>query len=172
MIWDESGLLTVTGGKLTTFQAMAHDALRAVRHRLPAPRHKERGVRVLNEVSLGPLDSTRLPSTTRLRLLGRYGHDAGNLLEDATMNDHRTIGDSPYLWSELRWAARGEAVVHLEDLLLRRVRIGLTLPKGGVAMLDQIRDIAQPELGWTDDRWKHEAHAYEALWRSSYAPRH
>jgi len=35
----------------------------------------------------------------------------------------------------LRWAARAEAVSHLDDLLLRRVRLGLLLPGGGVRHL-------------------------------------
>ena len=47
-----------------------------------------------------------------------------------------------------------EGVVHLDDLLLRRVRLGLLLPHGGLADMDAIRAIAQPELGWDDARWR------------------
>ena len=43
----------------------------------------------------------------------------------------RTIPGTETLWAELRWAARAEAVVHLEDLLLRRTRLGLLLRGGG-----------------------------------------
>jgi glycerol-3-phosphate dehydrogenase len=67
-------------------------------------------------------------------------------------------------------AARSEAVVNLEDLLLRRVRLGLLLPRGGLDQLAEIRRIAQPELGWDDARWEREVNAYEATWKKAYAP--
>ena len=35
VVWQEAGLLTVTGGKLTTFRLIALDALKAVREDLP-----------------------------------------------------------------------------------------------------------------------------------------
>ena len=63
------------------------------------------------------------------------------------------IPGTPAVWAELRWAARAEAVVHLDDLLLRRVRVGLWLPGGGVDLLPRVRAIVQPELGWDDERW-------------------
>jgi glycerol-3-phosphate dehydrogenase len=80
------------------------------------------------------------------------------------------IEDTPALWGELLWAAREEGVVHLEDLLLRRLRIGLLLPQGALAIMDRIRDVVQPELGWDDARWKAEVAAYQTLWAKAYSP--
>jgi glycerol-3-phosphate dehydrogenase len=73
------------------------------------------------------------------------------------------------LWAEIRWAARAEGVVHLDDLLLRRVRLGLLESRGGLPLLERVRAIAQPELGWSDDRWAREAAAYELRWRECYS---
>ncbi len=73
------------------------------------------------------------------------------------------------LWAELRWAARSEGVVHLDDLLLRRVRLGIIAPQGGLLLMDRIRAIAQPELGWDDERWHVEAMNYARLWKESYS---
>jgi glycerol-3-phosphate dehydrogenase len=73
------------------------------------------------------------------------------------------------LWVELRWAARNEGVIHLDDLLLRRVRLGLLLPEGGLPWLNQIRAIVQPELGWDDERWRAEAAEYTHRWYAYYA---
>jgi glycerol-3-phosphate dehydrogenase len=73
------------------------------------------------------------------------------------------------LWAELRWAARAEGVVHLDDLLLRRVRLGLIAPQGGVQWLDRIRSIVQPELGWDDAHWDQEASEYTSLWNRCYS---
>jgi glycerol-3-phosphate dehydrogenase len=170
VLWDEQGLLTVTGGKLTTFQAMAHDALRIVHRRLPPIRREKAADRVLDAVDIEALESSGYPATTRWRLAGRYGHDAVNVLKLIERSEDWTIGDSPHLWAELRWAARAEAVVHLSDLLLRRVRVGLTLPQGGRSELTQIRALVQPELGWDDDRWQREVMQYDQLWRSVYMP--
>jgi len=73
------------------------------------------------------------------------------------------------LWVELRWASRAEAVMHLEDLLLRRTRLGVLLPQGGAAFFARIRLICQKELGWDDDRWQHETLAYKNLWQQYHS---
>jgi hypothetical protein len=59
--------------------------------------------------------------------------------------------------------------VHLDDLLLRRVRLGHLLPHGGQALLPRVRAICQPELGWSDARWEAEEAAYLALWQRCYS---
>jgi glycerol-3-phosphate dehydrogenase len=61
-------------------------------------------------------------------------------------------------------------VVHLDDLLLRRVRLGLLQPGGGAAHLDRIRAIVAPELGWDNSRWAAEEAAYRARWARDHAP--
>ena len=170
-LWDEQGLLTVTGGKLTTFQSMALDALRFIRRRLPDKRYKNRPRRVLAPFDTEALTAATLPAAARLRLSGRYGHDVIAFLETASSGELESLHHSPWLWAELRWAARAEAVVHLSDLLLRRVRLGLTLPQGGLSEIDRIRAIAQPELGWDDARWQQEVDDYQRLWSTAYAPR-
>jgi glycerol-3-phosphate dehydrogenase len=73
------------------------------------------------------------------------------------------------IWAELRWAARNEAVVHLDDLLLRCTPIGVLLPQGGLRIFDRIQEICKEELQWDPDRWSQEAQAYEILWRSCYS---
>ena len=167
VLWDEQGLLTVTGGKLTTFRLMAHDALRAVRKRLPEhPRFNPRK-RVLDQIEINPID--QLSPIAQARLFGRYGADTPELLNAAHADDLQSISASPALWAELRWAARSEGVVHLDDLLLRRVRLGIIAPQGGLLLMDRIRAIAQPELGWDDERWHVEALNYARLWKESYS---
>jgi glycerol-3-phosphate dehydrogenase len=166
VVWEENGLLTITGGKLTTFRLIALDALKAARHyfpNLPDPDDKQP---VLNQVTAdlpGQLD--RL---AQRRLRGRYGEDAAALVDLARPDELTPIADTPYLWAECRWAARAEGVVHLDDLLLRRVRLGLLLPEGGAGCLARIRAICQPELDWDDARWEADEAAYRALWQHCY----
>lgn len=169
VLWMENGLLTVSGGKLTTFRLMAQKALKAIRPLLPDRIKMDRSQRLLDPL---PEDAALcdLPVGMRLRLLGRYGRDACHLVAAASPGEMDPIAQNLPLWAELRWAARSEGVIHLEDLLLRRLRLGLQLPGGGVDHLDRIRAIVQPELGWSDAHWMEEAQAYQRLWQAYYAP--
>jgi len=163
----EHGLLTVTGGKLTTCRATAHAALAALRSRIPELSRLDRDARLLDAAPVS-LDA-RLPAHARARLLGRYGAEASSLVAAARAGELEPIADTSTLWAEIRWAARAEAPGHLDDLLLRRVRIGLMLPEGGMNLLDRVREICADELGWTAERWQREATSYAALWRSHHA---
>ena len=168
VVWDEDGLLTVTGGKLTTFRLIALDALKAVRNRLPELPPMDEDVPVLDPVDVALPGAEPLDETIRRRLLGRYGADAPALVAAAKPGELSPVSGTQTLWAELRWAARAEGVIHLDDLLLRRVRLGNLLPRGGEALLSQIRAICQPELGWDDTRWEAEEAAYLDLWLRHY----
>ncbi|MBF5044771.1 glycerol-3-phosphate dehydrogenase/oxidase [Aggregicoccus sp. 17bor-14] len=166
LVLAEDGLLTVTGGKLTTCRAIAQDALQALRSRLPALASLQKKGPFLDAA---PALAADLPAPARARLQGRYGAAASRLVSETRAEELQPIPGTPTLWAELRWAARHERVVHLEDLLLRRVRLGLLLPHGGEAELPAIRALCQQELSWDDSRWEREAEAYLALWRTHHA---
>lgn len=170
VLWEEKGLLTVSGGKLTTFRLMAREALKHVRGRLPHPMKFNSRLRLL-EAPPERIEIIDAEPEWRWRLAGRYGYEVFGLLKAAHPGEMTPILDSMALWAELRWAARVESVVHLDDLLLRRVRVGLMLPRGGVPLLPQIRTIVQPELNWDDERWEAEAARYAKLWEAHYSPR-
>jgi glycerol-3-phosphate dehydrogenase len=167
VMWTERGLLTVAGGKLTTFRPMAHSALERVRSRLGIEADIDRHRPTLDPTPLPADLPSPLDAAARLRLLGRYGADAPAV---ATAGRLDPVNGSTALWAELVWTAGAEAVVHLDDLLLRRARLGLTLPKGGIDQLPEIRAAVQPALGWDDARWNQEADRYRTLWRRWYGP--
>lgn len=173
VIWLEEGMLTVSGGKLTTYRIMARDALKAIRNYLPPHKRFDPDRPVLNPLMFDTIPRAEgLSPTNRTRLWGRYGLSAPDLLFNAQDDELDEIESTPYLWAELRWAAQAEAIVHLDDLLLRRIRLGLLLPSGGRSMLERIRTIVQPELGWDDDRWTHETARYTDLWDGCYRQNH
>ncbi len=169
VLWNESGLLTITGGKLTTFRLMAHSALRAIRRHLPGRPTFNSKLRVLDIPSPKALNDLDLNGSTQLRLLGRYGQDVDGLVETMKSGEIEPVDQIQTLWGEIRWAAHAEGVVHLDDLLLRRVRLGLQLPKGGIPWIDRIRAIIQPELCWDDLRWDQEVSTYQELWKRCYS---
>ncbi|MEW6048864.1 MAG: glycerol-3-phosphate dehydrogenase C-terminal domain-containing protein, partial [Bacillota bacterium] len=115
------------------------------------------------------VDPDAIPEPARQRLVARYGPDAFDLARLARPDEFDPIPGSNVLRVELRWAAAREAVWHLDDLMLRRVRLGVQLPSGGAALLERIRSIVQPELGWDDHRWAAEVHRYTQLWRAAYS---
>ncbi len=178
VIWEESGLLTVTGGKLTTFRQVARQALEAVCRRIDGAgtetgqsclEHLHEDAPIFSSVGEDVPVLAALTDETRSRLLGRYGLDAAALVAAAHEGELEAIPGTVVLWAELRWSARAEAVAHLDDLLLRRARLGLLLPNGGANHLPHIRGIVQPELGWDDARWEAEETAYRALIAASYS---
>ncbi len=169
ILWFENGLLTITGGKMTTFRLMALDALKRVQAQFPKFVRFDADQRVLSPCAGLDSKAMPLPPATRLRLCGRYGTLAKQMLESAPKADLEFIEDTPYIWAELRWAAGHEAVEHLEDLLLRRVRLGLLLPEGGLGLLTRIESIVRQELGWSRARWDEEVNRYRALWKRSYS---
>ena len=169
VLWQENGLLTVTGGKLTTFRLMAQAALRVVRKRLPGHPRLHARQRMLDSTHKPPPSAVLEPSMM-LRLLGRYGSDAYGLLSSAQDHELKSIHGSHAMWAELRWAARNEGVVHLDDLLLRRLRLGLQQPAGGLTDIERIRRIVQEELDWSDERWDQELETYQQLWQHAFSP--
>jgi glycerol-3-phosphate dehydrogenase len=167
IVWHEKGLLTVTGGKLTTFRVIALDALKAIADQFAQLATLDR--QAIPALAQATLPTTSLSAANTQRLSGRYGAAAPALVAAAQVGELEVIPGTRTLWAELRWAARTEAVLHLDDLLLRRVRLGLLLPEGGAALLPQIRTISQAELGWDDLKWENEVQAYVALWHRYYS---
>jgi glycerol-3-phosphate dehydrogenase len=168
VIWNEKGLLTVTGGKLTTFRLMAHDTLEKIRSMLPGNPVFDPEQRVLAASPDALPGTENLNPSQRLRILGRFGSFAQDFVASVGRDGLMPVADSVSLWGELRWGARTEGVIHLDDLLLRRVRLGLILPNGGLDLLEQFRPLIQPELGWDDQRWVAEAERYTQLWKKCY----
>lgn len=171
VVWDERGLVTVTGGKLTTFGIIARDTFRDLRRRLPD------GAAIGARAPMfdPPLPVTvpagvELDGAALARLVGRYGGATSDLLAAARPGELEPVAGTPTLWAELRWAARAERIVRLEDLMLRRTRLGLVAPEGGIPLLGRVREVVGDELGWDDDRWAAETAAYTSLWRTDYSP--
>jgi glycerol-3-phosphate dehydrogenase len=166
-IWEEQGLISVSGGKLTTFRRIAQDVLRQAGTSLGAP-----PTRPPEAVTPGPdtaiLDPVQLDATMRRRILGRYGIHAARVLECAKPGELRRISGTAMLWAEMRWAARHESVIHLEDLLLRRTRLGILAEEGGMGFREKIRAICQEEMGWSEERWEQESASYQDLWKACY----
>ena len=166
-VWVEKGLVTISGGKLTTFRVMARDTLDCVSQTIGKRIAIDRRSPMLKPVQMPPV----LGSTAaQPRLLGRSGQEAQHILRDAIDSDLQSVNGLPALWIELGFAARAEAILHLDDLLLRRTRIGMLLPEGGRSSLPEIKEYVQDKLGWSQARWQSEQERYLNIWKRAYSP--
>lgn len=157
VLLDERGLVTIAGGKLTTFRPMALAVLKAIAGRT-GKRIDLRPARIF-------ADSRPTPST---RLNGRYGMRAAEVLENSRIGDEQAIAGTQTTWAELRYALRSECVVYLDDLLLRRTRLGLQLPDGASEIVRAACDLCAEELGWDGERCRIEVSAYMRRIRAHY----
>jgi len=162
-----SGMITITGGKLTTFRRMA---------KMTVDRMVERDARDApcrtQEIPLGqPVDPADLPRVEGVPdeayegLAGRYGHAAHEVLEIAASSGELAqpiVGDLTDLLAEAVYAARREQALSLGDVLLRRTRLGLLsgreLLTGGA--LERVAAAAGGELGWDAGRQAQETEAF------------
>lgn len=167
VVWDNQGLITVTGGKLTTFRLIALDVLKAAQHHLPKIVARDQRKPVFSRYT----QPAQLPSREILqRLNGRFGYLTPTFLQEMPQDELLPVSPAnATLWAELRWALRYEQVQHLDDLLLRRTRLGLLLPDGASEVFARVKQMAQSEQGWSDMRWNDEVTRYRDIWSRYYS---
>lgn len=103
-------------------------------------------------------------------LSGRYGTAAARLLAESEPTLLQPIDNTGWLWAELCHAARNENIRHLDDLLLRRVRVGLVRVQGSIPLLDRVQAVCAPHLSWDAIRWQDERRRYEKICQRLFEP--
>ncbi len=174
-VWLDNNLVTVSGGKLTTFRLIALDVLKVCQKvleldELATQNNVSYSSQVFsNQPPTNPKFSTLTPLLQQ-RLQGFYGLQLDTLLELAHGDDLAYVTDSNTIWAEIRFAVHYEQVIHLDDLLLRRTHLGLILPNGAMTPLisDRLKQICQQELGWNEQKWQQEVERYTQLWQCYY----
>ena len=177
------GLVTVTGGKLTTYRKMAEDTVDAVvsglgrqgmrcrtktlrLHGAPA------GKRVVPRAggvgaNVRPDPSDPVASRTA-HLAARYGTESAAVL---AMADGRPellepLGAGlPYLAVEALWAVRREMALSVSDVLDRRTQASFRDARAAADAAPTVAGLIGPELGWDAGRSAAEAESYAAVVR-------
>ena len=148
------GLVTVTGGKLTTYRKMAADAVDAAVTELPAA---SAGRSVTRRLPLrgAPLPGVVAPPSNEAvarHLWTRYGTEGAAV---AALADGRpellepAVGGLPYLGVEVLYAVRCEMACTLEDVLERRTRAGIEDARAAAAAAPAVAALMASELGWS-----------------------
>jgi glycerol-3-phosphate dehydrogenase len=166
-----SGLITITGGKLTTWRRMAKLAV----DRLVERDGRQAPCRT-HEIPLGaPVDPAHLtrvegvPAESYRMLAGRYGHAASNVLDTAaTLRAlaRPIVPGLPDLLAEAPFSARHEQSRSVGDVLLRRTRLGLLAARELCAPDSQapvrVAQAMAAELGWDEARVASEVELFRA----------
>ena len=169
------GLVSIAGGKYTTYRVMAKDALDAAHADLPA----DAGPCVTDHRPIiGAADYDTLLAQAevsarrygieadRMRgLLGRYGSLVSEVLDPMAMDQRlaEPVHGAPgYLNAEIVYAVTHEGALHLDDILARRTRIAMETRHRGTESAGDVARLVAPLLGWDAVRVASEVSAYVA----------
>ena len=168
-----AGLVTVVGGKYTTYRVMARDTVDAVGvslgRDLPEsptarlPLVGATGWRVV-ENQLPALGARfGVPAPTLDRMLHRYGDELPDVLAPALDDPELATpleGAAGYLPVEFLRAVTHEGATTLDDVLTRRTHVAIEEPDAGVGAAPRVAALVAPALGWDEARQKKEVSAY------------
>ncbi len=177
---DPSGLVSVAGGKLTTYRAMAKRIVdRAVRL-LPESRRRAAGPSRTASLPLRRDGFEReaferdlcrrfaIDPARAAHLVTSYGVDAEALLRESPTTLHGPIGSSHFTLAEIPWSIATECPMDLCDLLEHRVRMAIFAVGQGLPELPEIARIAAEAAGWDEARTREETRAYTERLRRRY----
>lgn len=166
------GMSAIAGGKLTTYRVMARDAVdfalgsvakvrpSITEHTPLVGAHGYEAARA----RAGRIAEDHGWTAARVdSLLDRYGTEIDDVLdlihEDSSWG--RPLEHAPmFLRAEALLAVRHEGALHLEDVLMRRVRLDIEQRDRGLAAADEILEIMAAELGWDERRIAKEKDSY------------
>jgi glycerol-3-phosphate dehydrogenase len=167
------GLVSVTGGKLTTYRAMSREVVDAAQRSLDQRLQRSRTARAplaggaLIDVDreIGMATSLTGDAAVARRLVHAHG-DEWRSVWDLVRADP-ALGapvepTRPYLLAELRYAVEREMALTLGDLLVRRTPVAFETRDHGRAAARRIASLVAGWLGWSDAESRRAVEAYDA----------
>jgi glycerol-3-phosphate dehydrogenase len=131
IVTDGTGVINVTGGKLTTYRSMAAEVVDRVQQSLG------------QEQERAPTDSVELPGAERASEIAQLQGEDRKLAEPL-------VSELPYTGAHLVYGVTKEMALDLSDLLIRRVHLAFEARDHGVSVAARAADIVAPLLGWDD----------------------
>ncbi|MBP1620828.1 MAG: FAD-dependent oxidoreductase [Acidobacteria bacterium] len=180
-VWDEDGMVSTAGGKLTTYRATAEKVVDAALELLPSERRDAAAPASSEAVALpwrcepaaatAALGDRGVGGAVAAALVRRLGAAALPAAAGAERRELEPVADGLDLCAaELRWHLLVSGVVHLDDLLLRRVRIGMWQPRRCLELAPALRPLLRRAAGWTVRRWGAELERLERALASWLPP--
>lgn len=165
--FDDGGMISVAGGKLTTFRVMAAEVVDVACQRLGvAPRTRTERERLgpvfhLDEIRQGVMAADR---DIARRLLSTYHDEAlARYLEGDSRAFQRIDPALPFTWGEVRLVAETEMAMTLEDVLVRRLSVFYEMADQGRSVATAVALLVGAAHGWDQARITSEVEAYGRL---------
>jgi glycerol-3-phosphate dehydrogenase len=168
------GMLTIAGGKFTTYRVMAEDVVDAALQERGGgdPASRTADLPLVGSEGWADLWAGReamavsrgLPLATIEHLLLRHGSYSGRILDLVAARPdlgERLDPEAPYLKAEIVWAAESEGALHLDDLLTRRTRLSIEVKDRGLAAAPLAARLVAPVLGWDEAVIEREVQHYD-----------
>jgi glycerol-3-phosphate dehydrogenase len=179
IVHGSGGMLTLVGGKLTTYRSIAAEvvdqAMRELRHRDGRPRHAEArtDMEPLPGGETADLSQFRdrglelgIPAVSIEHLLRHYGTEAAGIFNLGGADRRlfrRLVPDHPAIEAEVVHAVRRELAQTVEDVLVRRFHQYYEQLEHGAPSAHRVAELMGEELGWDDGRVDAEAERYLAF---------
>lgn len=176
------GLVSIAGGKLTTYRRMAIDVIHRIGQILQLPVGEPNPMKVRSATEPLPGGEaykvealfTRgvargLSEPTVAHLVGQYGSEAPGLYDIADEWPHLKEPVHPHhgaIAAEVVHAVRREYARRLDDVMFRRLSIAHETPDAGLAAVEPVSKLMGRELGWDDTRRREESDRYRELARA------
>jgi glycerol-3-phosphate dehydrogenase len=165
---DRSALVTICGGKWTTYRHMAEDCVdqAATLAQLPEKPCSTEHLRIHGFLNNKFLNSTKEEAESKLGSLAVYGSDAAEIKKlidhDPELSEplHPAL---PYIKAEVLWAARNEMARTVEDVLARRTRALFLNARAALEMAPAVGDLMASELGWDQNVLARHLEAFRAI---------
>jgi glycerol-3-phosphate dehydrogenase len=177
-VFQADGMVTITGGKLTTYREMAADTVdevvslvgeRAggrVRRRSLTKRLPLRGASGYEAAKGLAAGRVALDDAGALHLADRYGGEArviAAMIDADPSLGQRLVPPLPYLRAEALYAVRYEMATTVDDVLSRRTRARLLARDRAAGLADDVARLVAPELGWSEAEAASQADRYRDL---------
>ena len=158
---EQSGLISILGGKWTTHRLMAEDTVNAVQRALgqtpsksPTKEHTLDGAAAYTADLPTALEREYgLPAATAKHLAGKFGANAARVLDLARQNADLSsllVDGFPALRVEVVYCARAESAQTIEDVLARRLGLQLYDWRASIVAAPAVGALLARELGWSD----------------------
>jgi len=177
VLQEVNGMVTIVGGKLTTYRRMAQDTVDVLAKRDGMP-ISQPTKNLLLAGAIGWRDARREIEARGQQLglapdiiehlefnFGSHARSILDLIEKDESLRERLVPDLPYVRAEVVYACRAEMAMTLEDMLARRTRIILEDGARGASIAPQVASLMARELGWSSDQTNSQVEQYRALVR-------
>ncbi len=147
---SKSGVITIAGGKLTTYRKMAQDTVDEVLAALDrSGRCKTKDLKVIGAKTNAAKGSDK----QAMHLFARFGSETETIVsmikQDPSLGEPLVAG-LPYLRAEAVFAVQHEMARTLDDILSRRTRARIINRRASVDSARSVAELIAPLLGWSD----------------------